>query len=194
MIQSLLARVFVIRENSLLDSENATVKPDSTNPHSVLPQSKTNTATVRSIHLNSVPSEMTPIDHLQMNLHPYTMVRTLVDPRVAASIRMVLTWPPIICRKESHQGDSKHVVVLSVWGICRAVWMWCACVCSGYMWEIAHLRNQKDLWVATHIGMLLYTSRMKSAWSKKRRGQLTMPKTLISRQIGGRDLIIWWDL
>ena len=75
--------------------------------------------------------------------------------------------------------------------------MLCGCdvpVCSVYMREIAYLENQKDLRGATHIGMLLYTSRMHSAWSKKRRGQLTKPKTLISRQISWRDLIMQWDL
>ena len=44
------------------------------------------------------------------------------------------------------------------------------------MQELAYLNNQKELRGATHIGMLLSTSRMHSAWSKKRRGQSTKPK------------------
>jgi hypothetical protein len=91
MKQSLLAGVLIVRENRLPDSKNASIKPDSPTPHSILPRHKTNTATVRYIHLNSVPSEMTPINQSQTNLHPYTMVPTLVDPRVSASIRMMLT-------------------------------------------------------------------------------------------------------
>ena len=51
------------------------------------------------------------------------------------------------------------------------------------MGELAYLDNQKELRGATHIGMLLSTSRMHSAWSKKRRGQLTKPKTLMSRKL-----------
>jgi hypothetical protein len=62
MKQSLIAGVLIIRENRLPDSKNAAIKSDSTTPHSILLHCKTNTATVRSIHLNSVPSEMTPID------------------------------------------------------------------------------------------------------------------------------------
>jgi hypothetical protein len=91
MKQISLAGVLIVRENSLPDSKDAAIKPDSTAPHSILPCGKTNMATVCSIHLNSVPSEMTPIDQPLTNLHPYTMVPTLIDPRVAASIRMVLT-------------------------------------------------------------------------------------------------------
>jgi hypothetical protein len=123
MKQSSLAGVLIVRKNRLPDSKNAAIKPDSTTSHSILPRRKTNAATVRFIHLNSVPSEMTPIDQSQTNLHPYTMERTLVDPRVAAPKRMTLTRPPTTCRKESHQDDSKHVFILRVWWICRAVWM-----------------------------------------------------------------------
>ena len=51
------------------------------------------------------------------------------------------------------------------------------------MRELAYLDNQKELRGATHIGMLLSTSRMDSAWSKKCRGQFTKPKTLMSRKL-----------
>ncbi len=56
------------------------------------------------------------------------------------------------------------------------------------MGESAYLDNQKELQGATHIGMLLSTSRMHSAWSKKRRGQLTKPKTQMSRKLVGGNL------
>jgi hypothetical protein len=62
MKQSSLAGVLIIRKNCLPDSKITAVKPDSTIPHSILPRHKTNTATIRSIHLNSVPSKMIPID------------------------------------------------------------------------------------------------------------------------------------
>ena len=89
--QSSLSGVLIVRKNRLPDSKNAAIKPDPTTPHSILPPHKTNMANICSIQLNSAPSEMTPIDQLQTNLHPYTKVLTLVDPRVAASIRMMLT-------------------------------------------------------------------------------------------------------
>jgi hypothetical protein len=60
--------------------------------------------------------------------------------------------------------------------------------------KFSYLENQISLRGATHIGVLLYTSRMHSAWSKKCRGRSTKPKTLISRQIGLKDLIMRWDL
>jgi hypothetical protein len=62
MKQSSLAGVLIVRENRLPDSKNAAIKPDSTTPYSILLHRKSNTATVRSIHLNSVLSKMTPID------------------------------------------------------------------------------------------------------------------------------------
>ena len=68
-------------------------------------------------------AQMAPIDQAQANLHPYTMVWTLVDPGVAAPKRMMLTGPPTTCRKETHQDDSKHSFVLPVRWICHAVWM-----------------------------------------------------------------------
>jgi hypothetical protein len=136
--------------------------------------------TVRSIHLNSVPSMMTPIHQSQTNLHPYTMVPTLIEPRVAASIKMVCTWLHIICRKESHHDNSKHVFVLSMWWICHAVWMWCACVCIGYMWEIPYLENQQDRQLAKNIFFLA-----KKSW---RESSLQSRQTYLGRHLSSVGL------